>query len=957
MENLFLFLELIAVPIGLCFLYIQIFSRKYCLIFLSITLSISSLSAQQVIQEGKTLYLSNTLVVKMKSGTTPALLNNILANYSINSAKEIYPSNDKLNKFRNTEILTGIYLIKYNSTEDPAGFASKVAKLPGVLWAEPKYVRRICYFPSDSLFQNGKQEYLAQIGAMNAWDKTTGNKKVIIAVIDTGVDWLHPDLAANIYMENGFLIPGSDLGGLNGIPDDDPLEDADSSNHYHGTLVAGIASAVTDNKIGVASIGFNCSILPVKVTKDNSRINGVPNILYGFEGIKWAVDHGAKIINCSWGGYPYSSYEQSVIDYAVANDAVVVASYGNDSSNTCFYPAAYKGVLSVGWANTGIGVKTINPAANYGERIKVFAPGTAIFSTWQRPSESSEGIYNEGSGSSLSAPLVSGLAGLVWSKFPFFTSRQVLERIRVTSDFIDDYRESSLRNLLGHGLINASRAVDENIKAISVRADSIHFVGSGNQEGIFGPGEEITVEVDFTNYLSAVNNVVVTLISTDKYITIKNSTFNTGQMGALTTISNKSNEFKFRIAQNAPDNHTVHLLLEYSDGEGYYDFQWTTMKVTNTFYTLSNNNYTLTVTSKGTLGFSDFPYNLVGEGFKYASSENLLFEGAFMYGTSSTRVMNAARILYQQKNDFKFIAPIKTWSDEDTYIGITYFSDAGAGKNALGIETTQTSVSYSQGSESKYILLISSLNNITSNDIKQLYAGYFIDWNIPDSNSQQDTTYFDNVYKTAIACDINDTSAPYTAMALISAENDFGFYAIDNNSTSGPVQIGDSDGFTDAEKWYALSNGVKQSSAGIGDISYVISGGPYDIPAGQDVVVKFAMAAGSTLQEVHDAIKSCRQRFGIEPVETKPLVFRLFQNYPNPFNTETTIKYYIAKTSAVTLKIYDILGREVRTLVKENKAPGEYTAKLIGARLSSGVYYYTLQAGNFIQARKLVLLK
>ena len=616
MKKLFLLFTIKTIPKSLRSTLSQTLIRKYFLLALLLTLAITSISAQQVIREGKTLYLSNTIIVKVKNGTTPAQLNKTLAGFSVNSAKEIYPSYDILNKTAGTDILTGIYLVKYNTLEDPVKLAARVAKLPGVLWAEPKFVRRVCYTPSDSLFINGKQNNLTQIDATDAWNITKGNKNIIIGIVDIGVDWLHPDLAANIYKENGSLIPGSDLGGLHGTADDDPSEDIDPGQHYHGTFVAGIASAVTDNKIGIASIGFNCSILPVKVSEDDSRLNGVPEILYGFEGIKWAADHGAKVINCSWGGYTHSSYEQSIIDYALAKGAVVVAAYGNDSLSTNFYPAAYKGVLSVGWLNTGVGVKTVNPEANYGENVKVFAPGSDIYSTWQRPTKSSPGIYVEGRGSSMSAPLVSGLAGLVWSKFPFYTPMQVEERIRVTSDYIDDYNGNSYKNLLGHGVINAFRAVDESFKAISIRADSIHFTGSGNQEGIFGAGEEISVKIDYINYLASVENVTVTLTTTDSYVTIENGTFNTGPMDTLTTISNESNEFKFRIAKNAPYNHTVHFLLQYSNGTDYYDFQWMNMKISNSYYTHSKSNITLTVTSKGTLGFNDFPYNFAGEGFE-----------------------------------------------------------------------------------------------------------------------------------------------------------------------------------------------------------------------------------------------------------------------------------------------------------------------------------------------------
>ena len=545
--------------------------RNYLLSILLVVLSVASLSAQQVIQNGKKLYLSNTLIVKVKNNISSAQFTTALAKFSINNATELYPKNSFLNKKAAAAILSGIYLVKYNTMEDPEKLAAEVARMPDVLWAEPKYIQRICYAPDDSLFISGDQENLIQINAPAAWDKTTGNKNIIIGIVDNGVDWQHPDLAENIYMENDSLVPGSDLGNQ----DNDPSEDISPGVTYHGTLVAGVTGAVTDNEIGIASVGFNCSILPVKASVKNfNDAQGLPYILYGFEGIKWAADHGAKVINCSWGGYGYSAFNQAVIDYALAKGALVVAAQGNDSSSADFYPADYKGVLSVGWLDTGINVKTINKQANYGRKVKVYAPGSHIYSTWQRPTESSPAIYRQGNGSSLSTPHVSGLAGLVWSEFPHYTPMQIEERIRVSSDFIDDYHDNSYKYLLGHGAINASRATDKSVTAISVRADSIQFIDMGDGDGIFDPDEDVIIKLNFTNYLSPVNNVVATLGTNDSLVTIENGSVYIGSMDSLTTIFNTSGTFLFKLAQKIPHKYKIHFLLQYTNGNDYNDFQW-----------------------------------------------------------------------------------------------------------------------------------------------------------------------------------------------------------------------------------------------------------------------------------------------------------------------------------------------------------------------------------------------
>ncbi|MEJ2628542.1 MAG: S8 family serine peptidase, partial [bacterium] len=560
-----------------------------------------------------------------------------------------------------------------------------------------------------------------------------------------------------------------------------------------------------------------------------------------------------------------------------------------------------------------------------------------------RPTPSSAGAYRVANGSSAAAPLVSGLAGLVWSAFPFYSSKQVRERIRVTSDYIDDYNPSSYKNLLGHGLINAARAVDESFKAISVRADSIYFLSSANQKEIIGPEEEISVRAYFTNYLAEVDNITVTLTTTDSFVTMENSTFDTGPMNTMTTISNESHEFKFRVSDKAPKDHIVHFLLTYSNGTDYNDFQWTQVKITTTYYTHTNNNVTLTFTKKGTLGFNDFPYNQAGEGFKYKGSKNLMFEGALMYGTGPAKVMNAARIKDRQKQDFIYQAHARVdyYSSDESSV---CFSDSGAGANALDIETYQRFSSIATAPDYNYIHFSCRFYNKTPQDIDNFYAGYFIDWNISENGFQQDIAYFDTTHNVALAYSSKNSATPYTAMALIDAginwdldsdrdieyysDPKVGFYAINNQAASGPVQLSDSNGFTDAEKWYALSNGLKQISMGPGDISYVISGGPYTVPADPFATLdlEFVIAGGSTLQEAIQAIKIARTRYahGEGPDKQKPSVFRLYQNYPNPFNFLTTITYDVPRQSRVKIEIYDILGRKTATLVDKIKKTGRY---------------------------------
>lgn len=928
------------------------------LFFAVLLFSLSLLRAQDVIQKGNIYYLSNTVVVKLKDSAVNSAqtLKNSLAKFSVSGAEQMYPQKGIMQK--GETLLNKIYLVQTYSKEDPAELAKKISKLSNVEWAEPKYVYRLTYSPNDSLYVLKQQDYLKRVFADSAWDVTKGNSKVIIGIIDTGVDWNHPDLKPNILKDGGGNMIGYDFGGLNGIPDNDPTEDYSSLNRYHGTHVAGIADAVSDNKIGVASMGYGCSILPVKVTRDDKRdAAGYPYIYYGFEGIKYAVDHGAKVINCSWGGYSYSVYEQSVIDYAIAKGALVIASNGNDGIATPFYPASYNGVLSVGWLSSTS--DKIFQDGNYGRTVKVFAPGTTIFSTWQRQPNSNQ-LYNAISGSSMSAPVVSGLAGLVFAKFPNYTPLQVEEQIRVTADNIDSANADSLKLLLGNGRINAYHAVSKT-NAIALRAENVTYLDQGNKNGVLEPGEDVSVQINFENFLSSIANATVTLQTSDNFVSVTNATFNTGSLSTLATVQSGLNQLSFRIQPDAPYNHDVYFLLTYS-ATGYSDFQWLHVRINPTYGTHNVGNVSMTVTSKGTLGFNDYPTNLEGDGFKYKGGDNLMFEGAFMYGTGPTKVMNEARVSDSQNDDFATITPIKIKTTATDQTGYTEFSDAHAQGNALGITTKYSTYSYAQAPNNNFIILNAEMNNSTSKNITGLYVGYFIDWDIPANDYAGDTTYFDRADNFAVAYEKSRRmTGTIVGAALISATS-YGYYAIDNTSTTGDVVMGDADGFSDAEKWFTLSNGIKNTAAGVSDISLVVSGGPFNIPSKQSINVGFAIAAGSTIDELKQAVRQSRQQyqmlFGWLP-NVPPTSTTLYQNYPNPFNSTSNINYYLPQSGEVSIKIYDILGREISTIVSEVQDAGYHRIPFTSEcmHLASGVYFYRMVSGSFSETKKMILLK
>jgi subtilisin family serine protease len=207
---------------------------------------------------------------------------------------------------------------------------------------------------------NNYQAYLEQVKAPEAWDIPIGSvSPVIIGIVDSGSQLNHSDLAANITHDYADPINGVDddhdgyIDNLNGWdfvgahlnnPQADNDPNVVNASNAHGVHVSGLAAAETNNGVGIASIANNyAQILIIKAgADDDSRA-----ILAGYEGIKYAVDHGAKVISCSWGGGAGSSFGQDIINYAINSDCLVVAAAGNENIGQPDYPSAYPGVFSV----------------------------------------------------------------------------------------------------------------------------------------------------------------------------------------------------------------------------------------------------------------------------------------------------------------------------------------------------------------------------------------------------------------------------------------------------------------------------------------------------------------------------------------------------------------------------------------------------------------------------------
>ena len=310
--------------------------------------------------------------------------------------------------------------------EDLEQIKQNLEQNPAVESVDYNYVRRPTFVPNDPRFDG--QYGLQQIRAPAAWNKTRASEEVDIAVVDTGIDADHPDLQAKIEAQRTFL---------DGVETEGAEDDTG-----HGTHVAGIAAAVTDNGRGVAGACPGCDLLVAKTFANDAGYDSDVA-----DGIVWATDNGAEVINLSFGGRRKSDALRNAVNYAWDEGAVVVAAAGNMGRNVRFYPAAYRNAIAV--AATNKKDRRAN-YSNYGGWVDVAAPGTKVVST------DLSGGYRQRGGTSMSTPYVAGLAGLLAAQDR--SAPKIRNRIENTAV---DRGDKGKDKFYGHGRINAYRAVKQ----------------------------------------------------------------------------------------------------------------------------------------------------------------------------------------------------------------------------------------------------------------------------------------------------------------------------------------------------------------------------------------------------------------------------------------------------------------------------------------------------------------
>ena len=375
---------------------------------------------------------------------------------------------------RGDEILGRIVKIQFAESVSESEFSSLLSSDPDIEYIQKANIYQANFIPNDSLLS--QQWALEKIKAFDAWDITTGADTVLLAIIDTGIEYFHPDLQNKIFYNPGEM--GLDQFGndkrFNGIDDDGngfiddymgwdfvdrvgfpfdttagdfltwdnmPYDSIKGPLGNHGTLVAGIAGAETNNISGIAGVAPNIKLLNIRSFENSGsgeEDDAAAAILY-------AVKMGAKVINMSWGDYSFSYVLRDVIRYAYSQNVLLVASAGNRNVNTPHYPSGYSEVISV----SGSTEQDFIAGFSWGSTIDLVAPAILVLSTDVDMS------YNTFSGTSSAAPFVSAAGALILS-LGNFTNEEVKQIIKSTTD---DIGEPGWDIRSGAGRLNLSKAL------------------------------------------------------------------------------------------------------------------------------------------------------------------------------------------------------------------------------------------------------------------------------------------------------------------------------------------------------------------------------------------------------------------------------------------------------------------------------------------------------------------
>ncbi|HCV44421.1 MAG TPA: hypothetical protein DGH68_13115, partial [Bacteroidetes bacterium] len=840
--------------------------------------------------------------------------------------------------------------------------------------------------------------------AARAWDIHHGNSSVVIGVLDSGVDTSHPDLYGNLWTDPATGKHGRNFVPMYCYPPPCPVDTnaIQPTINTHGTGIAGLAAAVTNNVTGISGLtgGWypqrGASIMVVRITNEDGALTYDQAV----GGVRWAVDHGANVINCSWWvGLPSDpdtfAVLRATVNHAISLGAVVVASAGNiyhpgdpDSVSILPVPARWPEVIAVASTDSlDIKATTSFYTANYD--VDVAAPSVDVLTTQISG-------YTTRQGTSFAAAYVSGLLALVKSVAPTLANPE--NAVFKTAEKVGGYEYVDLDSIgsrsrkLGYGRINAFKALAY-ANGNPTTPQGLSWSGAVGQHPTFvwdaNPGLDIAGYNIFKDNQRLNDSLLTSPSYTDTTETVPEHRGGVVHYYCVSTVdvveleSQRSNRVSFEEGRGV-EKRQIHGRISSAQWSylslGQYAIEAITVD--------PNYNNTLFVGAHyQNLGFQGRVFRSLDGGqswdtvlsvIPYAIAVEVPFhrpnalyvtfgnvhrnEPMIMKSTTSGNVWDTVYTGWDETWNARSLAIDPKYSDT-LYCGVTGFFPGGLDKTTNGGMTWSAADS-----------------GITATDVGTAIA---ID---PDSTN---IMYCGTGIPGIIFKSTNGGRSWLSVFSLwnsgsvlllrIDPHNSSVLFALGGGGAP-PVARSTNKGLS----WQMLSfdtmgvsglncvvfdPGQRDRCFGGADNIYVSEDGgihwqPLNppIPGISGYIKTLSIAPdGSSLYAAVIGTGQGMYRLDlltrIERSESIPSELALYQNYPNPFNPSTTIRYALPRTSFVTLKIYNTLGQQVAQLVDEQQQAGNHHVMFRGEGLASGVYFYRLQTGGFVANRKILLLR
>jgi serine protease len=837
-------------------------------------------------------------------------------------SQDLYSAEDRL---------TRTFVLEYTSVASPLHMSALLLTKHGghLEISEPWYVAQTQEVPNDP--DVAVQYHLQTIRAQQAWDAYQGSESVIICVSDDGVRQDHEDLAPNIAI-NDKEIPDNliDDDG-NGYIDDhtgynfaylldgtQPGSTMSITSFGHGTKVAGLAAAATNNGKGIAGVGYKSKLFPLKTSKKSGG-----GILFGYQSLIYAAQRKFPIVNTSWGVVkPFSQIDQSVIDYCIASNVMVVSSGGNHGADEVGaawrwvnFPSGYRGVCGVGETTVD---DQVTQTSGVGVNADVYAPGYLAYTTDSPSGYTSFGIM----GTSFASPIVAGLAGLVRGKWPNLSPMQVAEHIRQTSDDISfvNMPISEFRPRR----VNAERALTTepfSRPGVRITASTVRVARTGEER--YRVGDTIELVLRLTNYLADVNLETVLYINDLNGWSLR--ILNDAQTLGLIQQNGVKTMQPIKIVVDAIGAGDCVLGLTMSGPPAYDDRDVVMISPPTTMYRFENDKLIYSLSDDGMVGYSA-PFDpKYGDGFGFKPTYSMLASGGIFAQMQSTVSVSAYKNDPPYASDF--VASKQFGRNPGANVGV--MSDSAA-VQPIGIEVQQQCLFPSQTAQATvWNVTVRPSSEIST--LSNIGVGYVFDWDLGSGGSDNRIVHDDSCIpaslrggQTAAFIVSRDAFPLAVCVAAVSARP-----ADVAQAACMMLEdiIDDGDGFTSADRIRLLTSGTSITTDAVGDVAGsigMLTNG--DVSAGNPLSFRVIIGAGNSPDDARRAVREA-----IEATTSVQEGAKLGAAvWPNPTDGDVQIR---SANGSARCEIVDVAGR---VIISEKLSSDE--TRLRTTTLASGVY-------------------